>query len=144
MSWSTACRLKRKGPCSVPQDVSTLFDAQLDFTGSATRSLLSGEVTVARAAFNPSTDFASVLGETTKSTEPSEVTNPFLRGMQFDVRIVTAGSAEIVTSLTRDTELEANLRLRGGPAKMILLGRVGVNQGEILFFGNRYRIVQER
>lgn len=47
-----------------------------------------------------------------------------------------------MTSLTRDIELEADLNVRGGPARPILLGRVSVNRGEILFFGNRYTITQ--
>jgi translocation and assembly module TamB len=125
-----------------PADVSTVLDARLEFTGTSTRSLLSGEVSVLRAAFHAGTDIGGLLSETARAPARPSLTSPFLRGMAFDIGIVTAGEAEFSTSLTKDIELEANLRLRGGPARPVLLGRVAVNQGEIIFFGNRYTIVQ--
>lgn len=125
-----------------PEGVSTLLDAQLDLTGSSTRSLLSGEVLVTRAAFNPESDFGSMLSSSSGVSGPAGVSNPFLRGMQFDVQITSSANAEIVTSLTRDIEVSAELRLRGSVARPVLLGRLGVDRGEIQFFGNRYDIVQ--
>lgn len=125
-----------------PEGVSTLLNAELDFTGTSTRSMLSGEVTVTRAAFNPSTDIGTMLTETMRPSSRPEISNPFLRGMLFDIHVSTAGDAEFLTSLTRDIELEADLRLRGGPAKPIVLGRVAVHQGQIQFFGNKYDILQ--
>lgn len=125
-----------------PAEVSTVLDAKLEFTGSSTRSLLSGEVTVQRATFLTGTDIGGILSETARPVTRPAVTSPFLRGMAFDIAIVTSGEAEFSTSLTRDIEIEANLRLRGGPARPILLGRVAINQGEIIFFGNRYTISQ--
>ncbi|MCP5115533.1 MAG: hypothetical protein GY953_32300, partial [bacterium] len=125
-----------------PEGVSTVFDASLDFTGTSTRSLLSGEVSVTRAAFNPSTDLGSMLAETASPMPPAEITNPFLRGMGFDIKVVTAGGAEFMTSLTRDIEMEADLVLRGGPARPVVIGHVSVNQGQVVFFGNKYDITQ--
>lgn len=125
-----------------PAEVSTVLDARLEFTGSSTRSLLSGEVTLQRATFLAGSDIGGILSETARPATRPAVTSPFLRGMAFDVAIVTSGEAEFATSLTRDIVLEANLRLRGGPARPVLLGRVAVNQGEIIFFGNRYTISQ--
>ncbi|MCW5982501.1 MAG: translocation/assembly module TamB domain-containing protein [Bryobacteraceae bacterium] len=125
-----------------PEGVSTVLNARLEFTGTSARSLLSGEVTVERASFHPSTDIGSLLSQTARPDQPTAITNPFLRGMQFDVRIRTSGSGVFQTSLTRDIELEADFRLGGGPARPVLLGRVDINEGEILFFGNRYTIVQ--
>ena len=125
-----------------PEGVSTVLNAQLEFTGSSRRTLLSGDVTVSRASFLPSTDIGGLLSQTARPEQPGAITNPFLRGMQFDVRVRTSGSGVFQTSLTRDIELEADLRLGGGPAKPVVLGSVNINEGEILFFGNRYTIVQ--
>jgi translocation and assembly module TamB len=124
-----------------PEGVSTVVDAQLEFTGSSRRTMLSGEVTVDRASFHPSTDIGSLLSQTARPDQPAAITNAFLRTMQFDVRIRTSGSGVFQTSLTRDIELEADVRLGGGPIRPVLLGRVDINEGEILFFGNRYTIV---
>ena len=125
-----------------PEGVSMVVDADLDLTGSATRSLLSGDVEVQRAAFNPGSDIGGILSRRAGELPTPLAANPFLRGMQFDVRILTAADAEFVTSLTRDIEVEAELRLRGTIVRPILLGRVGINRGEIQFFGNRYTIVR--
>ncbi len=125
-----------------PEGVSMIVDAAMDLTGSATRSLLSGDVEVRRAAFNPGSDLGSLLSRSRVQAGPEVITNPFLRGMQFDLRILTAADAEFVTSLTRDIEVEAELRLRGTIIRPILLGRIGINRGEIQFFGNRYTIVR--
>jgi translocation and assembly module TamB len=125
-----------------PAGVSTLLDADLDLTGSSTRSLLSGDVRVTRSAFNPSSDLGGMLADSANARPPAEIENPFLRGMQFDLAIGTGSHAEFLTSLTRDIEIEADMRLRGTIVRPILLGRVGINRGEIQFFGNRYDIVQ--
>ncbi len=125
-----------------PEGVSTVFDANLNLTGSSTRSLLSGDVEVTRMAFSTESDFGDILSQTAAMRPPSEIDNQFLRGMQFDVNITTASNAEFATSLTRDLEIEAELRLRGSVIRPTLLGRVGINRGEIQFFGNRYDIVQ--
>jgi translocation and assembly module TamB len=66
--------------------------------------------------------------------------NEFLRNLQFDVRLRTAANATFQTSYTRDLQLEADLRLRGSPAKPVVLGSIKANQGEVQFFGNRYTI----
>jgi translocation and assembly module TamB len=63
-----------------------------------------------------------------------------VRGIQFDVRIDSAQNLEVVTTLTRNIQVEANLRLRGNVEHPILLGNVSVTEGEIDFFGNRYTI----
>jgi translocation and assembly module TamB len=60
--------------------------------------------------------------------------------MQFDVRVETAPNARFETSLTRDIQAEAEMRLRGTAYRPVLLGRVLINQGEINFMGNRYTI----
>ncbi len=125
-----------------PQDVSTLLNANLSLTGSATQSLLAGEVSVTRASFTPSSDIGSILAESARTRPPAQIANPFLRGLQFDIQINTSADVEILTSLTRDIQLEADLRLRGSPLRPVLLGRVAINRGEIQFFGNKYTIRQ--
>jgi translocation and assembly module TamB len=47
---------------------------------------------------------------------------------------------EVQTSLTRNIQAEANLRLRGTPELPMVLGNITVNSGEIEFFGNKYTI----
>ncbi|MBX5496406.1 MAG: translocation/assembly module TamB, partial [Bryobacteraceae bacterium] len=125
-----------------PEGVSTTIDAALSLTGTSSRSLLGGTVTVIRSGFNPRIDLGGLLAQTSRRAPPPASNNPFLRGMQFDVRIETAPNLQFQTSLTRDLQMEADLRLRGSPLKPVVLGNIAVNRGEIQFFGNRYTITR--
>jgi translocation and assembly module TamB len=66
--------------------------------------------------------------------------NDLLRGMQFDVKVDISRNARLETALTMDIQAEGGLTIRGTPYKPVLLGRIVINQGEINFMGNRYRI----
>ena len=124
-----------------PEGVSTAVNSSLTLAGSAARSLLSGSVTLLRAALNPRTDLGTLIAESSRaSTTPTRIENEFLRNMQFDVRVDTALNAQVTTSLTQNVEAEVNLRLRGTPARPVLLGRTSFTQGEISFFGTKYTI----
>jgi len=123
-----------------PEGVSTTADASLTLTGSSTRSLLSGLVTVRRSGFNMKQDLGSIITGSANPIPVPATQNAFLRNLQFDVRVRTSPNATFQTSYTRDLETRADLRLRGSPAKPVILGSVEVNQGQVQFFGNQYTI----
>ncbi len=123
-----------------PEGVSTTADASLTLTGSSTRSLLSGLVTIRRSGFNMKQDLGSIITGSANPIPVPATQNAFLRNLQFDVRVRTSPNATFQTSYTRDLETRADLRLRGSPAKPVILGSVEVNQGEVQFFGNQYAI----
>jgi translocation and assembly module TamB len=124
-----------------PPGVSTSANAALELTGSTEQSILSGVVSITRAAVNPRSDLASILSSSAKPVAtPSANQNEFLRNMRFDVQVRTAPDVRFDSTLTQDLSGEADLRLRGNPYNPVLLGKVIVNQGEINFFGNKYFI----
>jgi translocation and assembly module TamB len=123
-----------------PEGMSTSLDAALNWTGTAKGSTLAGTVTVLRSAVNPRLDFAQLLAGSSRPLTTPASQNELLRNMQFDLRIVTAPGATFETTLTRDIQAEADLRLRGTPYRPVLLGRLALTQGEISFLGNRYFI----
>lgn len=123
-----------------PEGVSTTADASVTLTGSSTRSLLSGIVTIRRSGFNMKQDLGSIITGSTNPIPVPATQNVFLRNLQFDIRVRTSPNATFQTSYTRDLQTRADLRLRGSPAKPVILGSVEVNQGEVQFFGNQYTI----
>lgn len=124
-----------------PPGVSTSANAALELSGSTEQSILSGVVSITRAAVNPRSDLASILSSSAKPVAtPSASQNDFLRNMRFDVQVRTAPDVRFDSTLTQDLSGEADLRLRGNPYNPVLLGKVVVNQGEINFFGNKYFI----
>jgi translocation and assembly module TamB len=120
-------------------DVSTTFDANLELTGTSDASTLSGTVTLNRAAFNPRSDLGELLAAAARP-EPDSSPNDYLRGMRFDVHIVSSASAELRTSLTGDVQGAVDLQVRGTAVRPILLGSISVDQGQVQMFGNQYTI----
>ncbi|WP_321473511.1 translocation/assembly module TamB domain-containing protein [uncultured Paludibaculum sp.] len=123
-----------------PEGVSTTLDASLTLTGSTFRSLLAGSITIQRSGFNTGSDLASMVGSSGNPIPSAASQHEFLRNLQFDVRIRTTPDAVFQSSYTQDLQTEADLRLRGSPAKPILLGSVKSSQGGVQFFGNRYTV----
>ncbi|MGJ5813827.1 translocation/assembly module TamB domain-containing protein [Paludibaculum fermentans] len=123
-----------------PEGVSTTLDAALTLTGSTFRSLLAGSITIQRSGFSSGSDLASIVGGSGNPIPSAASQHDFLRNLQFDVRIRTTPDAVFQSSYTQDLQTEADLRLRGSPAKPILLGSVKSSQGGIQFFGNRYTV----
>ncbi len=122
------------------EGMSVTANAFLNLTGTSENGLISGTVTVLRASFAPRSDLGSLLTETTKPLPAPAAPNEYLRGLSFDVRIESGPSLTFQTSLTRDVQAEAEMRLRGNAARPVLLGDISVSQGEVQFFGNKYTI----
>ncbi len=123
-----------------PEDISSTVNASLAFTGTLDRSVLSGDVTVMRVGFNPRSDLGSILARAAKPLSVPVKPSRFEQGMHFDVHMVTAPQVRFETQLTRDVQGDADLRLRGDWTRPILLGRLSINSGEVIFFGSRYTI----
>jgi translocation and assembly module TamB len=123
-----------------PEGVSLGVNANINAAGNTSRGIVSGTITVLRAAFNPQTDVGGLLQASAKPIQTPATPNEFLRNTALDLRIETVPNLTFQTALTSDLQAEADLRVRGTAAKPAVLGRVTVNQGEIQFFGNKYTI----
>jgi len=123
-----------------PTGASVTSNASLSLTGTSESSVLGGEATITRISFNPQTDLGSLLAASAQPARPPSRAGPFTEGIRFDVRVRTSSQARLETALTRGLQAEADLRVRGTPSRPVVLGRVLVNQGEVLFFGNKYTI----
>src|SRR5271170_6113964 len=119
--------------------VSLTLEGSMALVGTSENSLLSGSVSVTRAAFNPRTDLGALLATTAKPVAEA-ASNDYLNGVQFDIHIATTHTLEVETSLTRNIQADADVRLRGTPDRPVLLGQVTVNSGQMEFFGNKYSI----
>ncbi len=121
-------------------DVSVTANANVTLVGTSENSVLSGTVSVVRVAIGARTDVGSLLAATAKPQAVPATPNEYLRGVQLDIRVVTTRSLEVESSLTRNMQADASLRLRGTPDRPTLLGDITINSGQIEFFGNKYSI----
>ncbi len=124
-----------------PEGLSSVSDATLNLTGTSERSVLAGDVTINKIAYNPRSDLSSILSATNPAPTESVQTG-VLAGMQFDVRIQTSPDIEFQTGLVEDLQTEADLRLRGTISNPALIGRIIIDQGNMTFLGNKYIIDQ--
>lgn len=120
--------------------VSVTFDADLKYTGTFESSLLAGNVTVTKAAFNPSTDVGGLFAAYSSASAIASPQNGFLHHVQLELAIQSSPSLQLSTSVSQNVQAQVDLRVRGTPDKPVVLGRCAVNQGQIQFFGNKYSI----
>jgi translocation and assembly module TamB len=125
-----------------PENVTTEVDAKLQWTGTTTRSVLAGTVTVLDVALHSQTDFGSILSLAAAPKPASLPETGIFGGMHFDIQVESAGGALFRTSVTQNLQADVNLTLRGTPDSPGMLGRMVFTEGEIVFFGNKYTIEQ--
>ena len=121
-----------------PPGVSSTANADLSWSGSASGSVLSGDITVNKLGFTPGFDFAAYL-ERTAQVSSLPQTDPVLNKIRLDIRLATTPELQMQTSVIR-LQGAADMRLRGSAAKPILLGRADVFEGEAYFNGTKYRL----
>jgi translocation and assembly module TamB len=120
--------------------VSVSFDADLRYSGTNQSSTLAGNLTVIKAAFNPSTDVGSLFAFTSGPVAIPRDDDGFLHHVRLEVNIQSSPGLQLTTSLSQDVQADIDLRLRGTPDRPAVLGRSSVNEGQIQFFGNKYTI----
>ncbi|MGO9097323.1 MAG: translocation/assembly module TamB domain-containing protein [Bryobacteraceae bacterium] len=123
-----------------PEGASSTVNANLSFTGTTGQSLLAGDLVVTRMSFNPRSDLASMLAPSAQPVRAPGPASRFERGVHLDAHIVTSSQVRLETSLSRNIQADADLRLRGDPIRPVLVGRVLISQGNVMFFGNQYSI----
>jgi len=125
-----------------PDSVTTEANARLTLAGTASRSLLSGNVTVLSVAIHSQGDIGSILTSAATPPSTSAPSTGLLAGVRFDVRIQTSTGIQFRSDLAQNLQAYAELSLRGSPDSPGMLGRLSVNSGDLVFFGATYTVDQ--
>jgi len=121
-----------------PPGVSASGDANLTLAGTSKNALLSGDITVTRFGLNPRFDFASYLAKS-KQVQPTVSPDSPLNGLRLDVHVVSTPELQLETSLAKVTG-SIDVHLRGTAARPVLLGRVNIFEGDIVFNSTTYHL----
>jgi translocation and assembly module TamB len=121
-----------------PPGVSASGDANLTLAGTSKNALLSGDITVTRFGLNPRFDFASYLAKS-KQVQPTVSPDSPLNGLRLDVHVVSTPELQVETTLAKVTG-SIDVRLRGTAARPVLLGRVNIFEGDIVFNSTTYHL----
>jgi translocation and assembly module TamB len=120
----------------VPPGVRTGVGMNVALIGSMTNATLRGQINLVQLSFTPDFDLNALMGSFggTASAPPSQ---GFVNDLQLNLLVNSPNGINLVS---RDLSIDgnANLEVRGTAAEPVVLGRVNVNSGDLLFRGNRY------
>lgn len=122
-----------------PAGVSTVLGGQLTLSGTAASSLLGGQLVIRRESVSQNFDLARALAGSRGAGGPT-TTEGFLRNMRLDLEVISAPDIRLETSAARNLQGDVELRIRGTVERPVLLGRIGIQEGELSFAGKRYTV----
>jgi translocation and assembly module TamB len=120
----------------LPPGVRAGVATDLALTGTPSAAVLRGNVDIAQLSFTPDFDLNQLMGSFGGTVSPPPGQG-FTNGLELELNVVSSSGINLVS---RDVSVQgnANLHVRGTAAEPVLLGRVVVNGGDLLFRGNRY------
>ncbi len=119
-----------------PDTVREGMDANLALTGSMDSALLSGQVRIDQLSFTPGFDLTEFIGQLSGGTTPAP-SQGFSQNLQLNIGVESTTGVNLV-SRTLSIQGGANLQVRGTAADPVILGRVNLTGGDLIFRGNRY------
>ncbi len=122
-----------------PATIHSVVDGQLTLAGAGLRSLLDGNIAIARL----STADGLSIGELFAGMQQTSLvaaSEPVLDGMQINVHIGSVPQLPVETQLVRDAEVGIDLSVVGTVADLALVGQVQILEGELRMLGTHYRI----
>ncbi|HTX77094.1 MAG TPA: translocation/assembly module TamB domain-containing protein [Terracidiphilus sp.] len=119
-----------------PQGVSSEADTTLQFSGTQSSFLLSGNVLLTRFTVSPDFDIAALAAQAAavQSVAPPNAPSNHVR---LDVRIRSSPQLNFQNAYAKLAG-DVDLRLRGTVASPSLLGRVSITEGNATIAGTRY------
>ncbi len=124
----------------VQEGVSVRANANVELTGTMDNSILSGTATVEQVSYAPQSDIGSILTRAAPPVQAASAPLPLLENMRLDLRVRTSSGMAVQASLAENLQVDANLRIRGTAAQPGVLGRITVDEGQLVFFGSEYTV----
>ena len=118
-----------------PDNVREKVDANLTMSGSTEAAVLSGQVRLTEFSFTPDFDLADLIGEFS-SAAPAAPTG-LAQNIRLDIGLQSTNDVSLVSSKL-SLQGAANLQIRGTAANPVVLGRMNLTGGDLIFRGNRY------
>jgi translocation and assembly module TamB len=121
------------------QSVRATFNSDLALTGHYDDALLRGQVDVDQLSFTSNFDLLDFAGQFGGGDATLPPTGGLAEKLRLEVGINTPG---VLSLSSRNLSLagSAALRLRGNAAQPVMLGRINLTDGDLIFYGNRYLI----
>lgn len=119
-----------------PQGMREAIDANVRFTGSTDSALLGGNVNLTELSFTRAFDLNNFIDQFTGGVE-TPPTQGFAQNVALNLAVHSTNNVNLV-SRTLSVGGSANLQVRGTASEPVILGRVNLTGGDMIFNGNRY------
>jgi translocation and assembly module TamB len=121
------------------QSIRATLGSNLALTGQYDNALLRGEVNIEDLSFTSNFDLMETAGQFSAGVAPPPPTGGFEDNLRLQVAVHTSGS---ISPSSRNLSVtgSANLQLRGTASEPVILGRINLRDGELIFRGNRYLV----
>jgi translocation and assembly module TamB len=119
-----------------PQGVRESADANIRLTGSIADAVLGGSVDISELSFTPGFDLTNFISQLSGG-----VPTPPTPGLAQNIRLnLAVRSTNYVNLVSRTLSIggSANLQVRGTAAEPVILGRVNLNNGDVILNGSRF------
>src|SRR5205085_10949901 len=99
-------------------------------------ALLNGQVRINQLSFSPDFDLMTFISQFSGDSVPAP-SQGFADNLKLDLTVAATNGIQLV-SRTLSLDGTANLEVRGTGANPVILGRVNLSGGDLIFQGNRY------
>ena len=119
-----------------PQGLRETVNADLRLSGNTDNAVLGGSVNLSDLSFTPAFDLNSFISQLSGGVA-SPPSAGFAQNLQLNVALRSQNDINLA-SRTLSVQGSANLQLRGTAAQPVILGRVNLNNGDIILNGDRF------
>lgn len=119
-----------------PQGVRESVNADLRLSGNTDNALLGGNVTISDLSFTQAFDLMNFINQFTGGIK-APPSRGVAQNIQLNIGVRSDNNVNLV-SRTLSINGTANLQVRGTAAQPVLLGRVNLASGDLIFNGNRF------
>jgi translocation and assembly module TamB len=119
-----------------PQGMREGVDANLRLAGTTDSAVLGGSISLTDLSFTSAFDLNSFISQFTGGVS-SPPTPGFSQNLQLNLAVRSSSDINLV-SRTLSIDGSANLQVRGTAANPVIIGRVNLNDGDIILNGDRF------
>jgi len=120
--------------------VSVTTNGDIQLAGTSANSVVSGSAVIQQITYNPRTDIGSLLSQATPDLQSAAAPSPLLEKMKLDIRVRASSGLLVQASLARNLSINVDLHVQGSAARPGVLGRITINDGQLVFFGSTYTV----
>jgi translocation and assembly module TamB len=119
-----------------PQGMREAVNANLRFTGTPKAAQLGGNVNLTELSFTRAFDMNNFINELTGGVE-APPSRGFTQDIALNIAVHSTNNVNLV-SRTLSVGGSANLQVRGTASEPVILGRINLTGGDVIFNGNRF------